>query len=73
MTMDEAARATELQIPRAMIAQLADDRTSHGNVIIKRELLIALKTEAMNILKAEEEKEDRGGRQVGGAGRGVDG
>ena len=70
---DGSARATEVQIPRQQIAQLADYCVNNVNLAVKRELLEALKKEAKNILKVAEEKEERGGRRVGGNGRGGDG
>ena len=73
MTMDEAAKVTEVQMPREMYVYLTDYWASNGNLALKRELLDALKTEARRFMTMTEERESGGARRGGGIGRGGEG
>ena len=65
MTMDEAAKTSELQLPRERYSTLADFWATSDQLLWKRELLEAMKMEVRKIMEMQAE---RGGSRGGGQG-----
>ena len=67
LTLEEAAKTTEADMPRDQYLILVDYWTTESNLVLKRQLLETLKLEAKKIIEAG------GVREHGGRGRGAEG